>query len=128
MNSKERRQKKFFRWIGITLIIAAATYGFASANTLNITSLSGQGFGLRSIFEVSKINYTLDAENPEYFTEVHFTLENQDQPVHAGVSVEKNSEVTWAESCHLEGSGYSCSFEPRFHVLEADWLHVVALR
>jgi len=128
MDSKTSRQKKFFRWIGITLMIAAATYGFASANTLNISSLSGQGYGVKSTFEVSSVNYTLDAENPEYFTEVHFKLEKQDQPVHAGVSVEKNSKITWAESCVFEESGYSCSFEPRIHVLDADWLHVADLR
>lgn len=128
MDSKTSRQKKFFRWIGITLLIAAATYGFASANTLNITNLSGQGYGVKSVFEVSGIGYTLDVENPEYFTEVHFNLDDQDQLVHAGVSIEKQSEVTWADQCRIEKTGYSCTFEPSIHVLDADWLHVVELR
>jgi hypothetical protein len=128
MDSYTSRQKRFFRWIGITLLIAAATYGFASANTLNISSLNSQGYGVKSTYEVSSINYTLDADNPEYITGVRFKLVKQDQPVHAGVSVEKNSKITWAESCVFEGEGYSCSFEPRIHVLDADWLHVAELR
>ena len=128
MDSKPSSKNRFFRWIGITILIAAATYGFASANSHNFTGLSGQDFGVKSIFEVSSVSYILDAENPEYFTEVHFKLDKQDQPVHAGVSVEKNSKITWAENCLFEGTGYSCSFEPRIHVLDADWLHVAELR
>lgn len=128
MKSKESRQKKISRWIVITLLIAAATYGFATANSISIANLSGKGYGIRSIYDVSGIKYTLDSNNPEYFTEVNFQLIDQTAQIHAGVSVEKNSQVTWAEECKQDGNRFSCRFDPGIHVLEADWLHVVELK
>jgi hypothetical protein len=122
---KEKRTK--YRVLGlltISLIIAAATYGFAGAHAVNSAAILGADFGVMSPYQVSKICYTLDESDPSYFTAVSFELGKSSAAVAAGVSATRGSQVTWAGDCQYNGVKWTCTFDDSISVLAADWLHV----
>jgi hypothetical protein len=98
MTKQKRTQYRVISLVSLSLIIAAATYGFAQANTISGVSGMGAGYGVKSSYEVSKVSYTLS----------------------------KKGEITWTDDCEKIGAQWTCSFDQRVDVLAADWLHVTS--
>lgn len=57
----------------ISLVLAAATFAYAAANTVP-SSNAGDGSGTVSGYTVTNIHYTLDPTNPANISNVAFTL------------------------------------------------------
>ena len=126
MTKQKSTKYRVLGLISLSLIIAAATYGFAQANTISGVSGMGAGYGVKSSYEVSKVNYTLDIEDPGTFTAVDFTLEQEGSAIIVGVSASKKGEIIWADDCEKIGTQWTCSFDQSIDVLAADWLHVAS--
>lgn len=126
MTKQKRTQYRVLGLVSLSLIIAAATYGFAQANTISGVSGMGAGYGVKSSYEVSKVSYTLDIEDPGTFTAVDFTLEQEGSAIIVGVSASKKGEIIWADDCEKIGTQWTCSFDQSIDVLAADWLHVTS--
>jgi hypothetical protein len=124
MTKRKRTRNQIVGLISLSLIIAAATYGFAEANTIGTTGLLGVGYGVLSDYQVSKVTYTLDEADPTHFVAVSFELDGLASSVAAGVSETKNGEIIWADGCQSTGYSWICSFDGSIDVLVADWLHV----
>ena len=126
MTKQKRTQYRVLGLVSLSLIIAAATYGFAQANTISGVSEMGAGYGVKSSYEVSKVSYTLDLEDPSTFIAVDFTLEGEGSAIIVGVSASKKGEIIWADDCEEVGTNWTCSFDQSIDVLAADWLHVTS--
>ncbi|OQX61779.1 MAG: hypothetical protein B6I38_05130 [Anaerolineaceae bacterium 4572_5.1] len=57
----------------LALVLGAAVYGFAAANTVPANN-AGEGDGVISGYTVTNIDYTLDASDPTAFSQVAFDL------------------------------------------------------
>jgi hypothetical protein len=126
MTKQKRTHYRVLSLVSLSLLIAAATYGFAEANTISGVSGMGAGYGVKSSYEVSRVSYTLDVEDPGTFTAVDFTLEGEGSAIFVGVSASEKGEITWADDCVNIGSQWTCSFDQSIDVLGADWLHVTS--
>jgi hypothetical protein len=124
MTKQKRTKYQVLGLVSLSLIIAAATYGFAEVNTVNSAGILGVGYGVMSNYQINKISYTLDEVNPTSFTAVEFEVEQMNGSVIAGVSVTKKGQVVWADDCQLTGTKWTCTFDESLDVLAADWLHV----
>ena len=125
MTKQKRTKYQILGLVSLTLIIAAATYGFAEVNTVNSAGILGVGFGVMSNYQVNKISYTLDEANPTTFTAVDFQVDQLSGSVIAGVSTTKKGQVVWADDCQFTGTNWTCTFDESVDVLAADWLHVL---
>ena len=125
MAKEKRARNRIFGLVSVTLIIAAATYGFASMNTtIHGAGVMDVGYGIISSSDVSRVIYTLDLEDPSLFTAVEFNLAGDGSIVVAGVSATKNGQINWADECENTGTKWTCTFKESSDVLSADWLHV----
>lgn len=95
---KFHRSTRTFIVIVLALILAAAIYGFAAANTVPAT-YAGDGSGTISGYTVSNIAYTLNSDgNPSDIDQVTFTLSAS--AGQAYISFDAGS--TW-NSCTISG-------------------------
>ena len=125
--TKQRRTKlSILGLISLTLVIAAASYGFAEASTIPSAGILGVDYGVESDFLVSRISYTLDFDNPSMFTAVDFDIDQSGVAIMAGVSASENGQVVWADECVKAAAGWTCTFAESVDVLDADWLHVIS--
>ena len=124
MTKQKRTKYQVLGLVSLSLIIAAATYGFAEVNTVNSTGIIGVGYGVMSNYRVSRISYTLDEANPTTFTAVDFEVDQPGGSLIAGVSTTKRGQVVWADDCQVNGTQWTCTFAGSIDVLAADWLHV----
>jgi hypothetical protein len=126
MTKQKRTRMQITGLVSISLIIAAVSYGFASANTdaPGVGGLFSAGYGVISPTEVTKISYVLDENDPTYFVAVKFLTAEMETGVQAGVSGTKDGPVVWADGCEEYGAFWKCSFNSPISVLEADWLYV----
>jgi hypothetical protein len=124
MTKQKRTKYQIVGLISLTLIIAAASYGFAKADGTGTTGLLEVGYGVQSDFDVSRITYTLDETKPTNFLAVKFYLDQPAVDVQAGISVTKSGQVFWADECEFSGYGWVCSFDESLDVRMANWLHV----
>ena len=114
---------KSFRSIAvilIALVIAASTYAFAAANTVDPSS-AGDGYAAISGYTITNIHYTL-ATNPQNLASVSFTATGAAAP--ASVQVQVVSGGTWFP-CSLTTGTWTCPITG-VTVLQADRLTVVA--
>jgi len=119
MTKHKRTQYRVLGLVSLSLIIAAATYGFAQANTISGVSGMGAGYGVKSSYEVSKVSYST-------FTAVDFVVEQEGSAIIVGVSASKKGEITWTDDCEKISTQWTCSFDQSIDVLAADWLHVTS--
>jgi hypothetical protein len=126
MTNRKRTKYSIIGLVSFSLIIAAVTYGFTAINAAPGARILGDGYEL-SEFQVSKICYTLNEENPTEFTAVEFQLDQDSQGIAAGVSATKSGEIIWAEECSFDGRLWTCTFGESHHVLDAEFLHVASL-
>ena len=125
MTKQKRTRYQIIGIVSLSLIIAAASYGFiASSTDIHSSGFLGGDYGVKSIYGVSKVSYTLDLEDPSTFVAVSFVLDADDAVVTAGVSATKNDQVVWADDCEKTIGKWTCSFNEQIDVFAADWLHV----
>lgn len=111
----------------LVLILAAATYGFAAANTVPDGG-AGDGQGTISGYTIGSVNYNLLGSDPSKVASVDFTVTpNGGAPAAQTVKITLD-DTTWYDCSNTSGSTWSCSFtsgnEPT--VLSASQLRVVA--
>jgi len=126
MKKQKRTKLSILGLISVSLVIAAATYGFAEASTIPSAGILSVDYGVKSDFQVSRISYTLDVDNPSTFTAVDFDLDQSGVSIMAGVSIKEKGKVVWADECEKAGTSWTCIFDESVDVLAADWLHVVS--
>ncbi len=126
MTIQKRTKLSIIGLISLSLVIAAATYGFAGASAIPSAGILGVEYGVKSDFLVSRISYTLDVDNPATFTAVDFDVDQSGVAIIAGVSVTEKGQVVWADDCEKAGTSWTCTFDESVDVLAADWLHVVS--
>ncbi len=117
---------KSFRSIAvilIALVIAASTYAFAAANTVDPSS-AGDGYAAISGYTITNIHYTL-ATNPQNLASVSFTATpGAGAAAPASVQVQVVNSGTWF-TCSLAAGTWTCPITG-VTVLQADRLTVVA--
>jgi len=129
MTKQKQTRYRVLGLVSLSLIIAAGTYGFASLNTtIHGAGVMDAGYGIQSVYDVSRVIYTLNLEDPSSFTAVEFVIEGEGDLVFAGVSATKNGQVTWADDCEKNDHKWTCTFEESIDVLAADWLHVSSIQ
>ena len=126
MTKQKRTKLSILSLISLFLVIAAATYGFAEASTLPSAGILSVDYGVKSVYQVSRISYTLDVDNPSMFTAVDFDIDQSGVVILAGVSIAEKGSVVWADECEQAGTSWTCTFDESVDVLAADWLHVVS--
>ena len=126
MTKQKRTKLSILSLISLSLVIAAATYGFAEASTLPSAGILGVDYGVKSAYQVTRISYTLDVENPSLFTAIDFDIDQSGVDIIAGVSITEKGSVVWADKCEKAGAGWTCTFGESVDVLAADWLHVIS--
>jgi len=124
MTKQKRTKYQIVGLISLSLIIAAATYGFAKADAIGTTGLLEVGYGVQSQYQVTRISYTLDEAAPTNFLAVSFELDQGAAAVRAGISETKSGQIIWADSCDYSGYNWTCSFDGSLGVRLASWLHV----
>ena len=126
MTKQKRTKLSILGLISLSLVIAAATYGFAEASTIPSAGILSVDYGVKSAYQVSRISYTLDVDNPSLFTAVDFDIDQSGVEILAGVSIAEKGSVVWADDCEKVGASWTCTFDESVDVLAADWLHVVS--
>ncbi len=126
MTKQKRIQKRILGIVSLSIIIAAATYGFAEASAIPSAGILGVDYGVKSSYQVSRISYILDVDNPTSFTAVDFDIDQSGVAIMAGVSIAEKGQVIWADECERAGTSWTCTFDESVDVLAADWLHVVS--
>jgi hypothetical protein len=124
MTKQKQTKLSILSLISLSLIIAAATYGFGEASTLPSAGILGVDYGVKSSYTVSRISYILDVDNPTSFTAVDFDIDQSGEAIMAGVSIAEKGQVVWADECEKAGTSWTCTFEESIDVLAADWLFV----
>lgn len=119
-----QKRLRVFAGVLLALVLAAAAYGFAAANTVP-DSRAGDGQGTVSGYAVSNIRYTLDTNNPSLVSGVSFDLDASASQVYAAVG--DGATWTWSGSCaNGGGNAWSCSFTSQPAVGSITQLRVVA--
>ena len=126
MTKQKKTQIRITAIVSLSLVIAAATYGFAQANMTNSAGIMGSGYGVKSPYKVSNIKYILALEDPTSFTSVRFMIDQEISQIQAGVSATGKGNIVWAEECEPTGNRWTCSFAEEMELLTADWLHVIS--
>lgn len=119
------KSQRFTFVVLFALVLALVTFAYAAANTVPVT---GAGDGNKEIsgYEVTNVHYVLNAD-PSKVDSVQFSL----TPLIAGASTTPTSvkaaiDSTWADSCSLASSTYTCTFATPVSVLTAANLRIVA--
>ena len=121
MNKLMNRKFRILALLVLAVVMSAATYGFAAANTVP-AGVAGEGMGAISGYTVSNIVYTLNSSNPTQFASVSFDLNANATDVYAGLG--NGSGIYWtsctggptAFSCSLAGSSVSVAGATELHV------------
>ena len=105
MSNSRFLRTRHFAVVLLVLIFAASAYAFAATNTV-ANSKAGDGTGTISGFDITAIDYTLDATNPTDIDQVVFTLDTA--PVNGQIYIELNSvSGTWFQ-CTVAGTTATC--------------------
>jgi len=128
MTKHKRTQNRILAIVSLSLVIAAATFGFVEADSISGGSVIGAGFGVKSSFVVSSVSYTLDVENPSSFVAVEFTLDQDGTEIIVGVSGTEKGDILWADDCAPSDTKWTCTFDESIDVMAADWLHVTSVQ
>jgi hypothetical protein len=126
MTNRRRTKLSILSLVSLSLVIAAVSYGFGGASTIPSAGILGVNFGVKSDYQVSRISYTLDVDNPSTFTAVDFDIDQSAAAISAGVSNTEKGQVVWADDCEKAGTSWTCTFDESIDVLAADWLHVIS--
>ena len=125
-----QKRLRTFAGVLLALVLAAAAYGFAAANTVGATK-AGDGNGAVSGYTVSGVTYNLDTANPDLVASVDFSLNAQATSVYAAVGDNSATTVwTWSNACSDTsggaGTSWHCVFGTPPSVQNIYFLRVVA--
>ena len=110
--------------IAMAVVLSAATYGFAAANTVP-DGVAGEGFGDISGYEVLSVVYTLDNSDPTQFASVTLTLDANATDVYAGLG--NGTTIYWSAACGGGPTVFTCGLgSSTVNVHDAVELHVSA--
>lgn len=105
------------------IVVAAAAYAFAAANTVPNTK-AGAGSGTISGYTVSAVVYNLNASDPTLLDSVQFTLSDAATQVKIKLV---SSGSTWYNCTNTAGNDWTCATtSPAQSVSTMDELNVVA--
>lgn len=105
------------------IVVAAAAYAFAAANTVPDTK-AGAGAGTVSGYTVSAVVYNLNASDPTLLDSVEFTL--SDAAVQVKIKLEAAGS-TWYDCTNTANNDWTCdTTSPAQSVEDMDELNVVA--
>jgi len=133
MNKFMKFRYRIVALLVLAVVLSAATYGFAAANTINET-YAGEGEGEISGYVVSNVTYNLNSTTPNSFTNVSFDMVNDDggavtaaTEVYAGIGDGSSTDwvtcspgSTYDYDCALGTVGISVANALDFHVAAAD--------
>ena len=110
--------------IAMAVVLSAATYGFAAANTVP-DGVAGEGYGNISGYEVLSVVYTLDSGDPTQFASVTLTLDANATDVYAGLG--DGTIIYWSSACAGGPTVFTCGLgSSTVNVHDAIELHVSA--
>ena len=110
----------------LAVVLSAATYGFAAANTFDDT-VAGSGDELISGYAVTSIHYYLNSTNPAQFDHLTFTLDKDAADVYAGIGF--GATIYWTPCTGVGGSttDFTCPLgSSTVSVEQATALHISA--
>jgi hypothetical protein len=117
--------KRAFKVLLVSIVvftISTVAYAFAAANTVDV-SKAGDGDGAISGYDVTDIEYTLDASDPSMIGSVDFTTD----AVAGEASVSFDDGTSWFDCDTVGGTDWSCDLTSgAVNVLLAVELRVVA--
>lgn len=133
MNKVMKFRYRILALLVLAVVLSAATYGFAAANTVDET-YAGEGSDVISGYVVSGVTYNLSPTNPNSFTNVSFNMQNDDggavtaaTEVYAGIG--DGSDIDWVTCSPGTTYDYDCALgtvtitvtaASEFHVAAAD--------
>lgn len=112
------------RTLGVGLaatVLAAGAYAYTAGNTVE-TSRVGDGAGTISGYQVTGVQYTLDAADPSLIDKVQFSL---DAPA-STVKADTDNGAGYVDCTSLGGNDWECDFATNPAVAGAGSLAVVA--
>jgi len=121
MNKLMSRKFRILALLVLAVVMSAATYGFAAANTVP-AGVAGEGMGAITGYTVSNVVYTLNDSDPTQFASVAFDLNANASDVYAGLG--DGSDIFWTQcaggptafTCSLAGSTISVFGATQFYV------------
>ena len=120
MNKLMNRKFRILALLVLAVVMSAATYGFAAANTVP-DGVAGEGEGAISGYTVTNVVYTLNSSNPTQFASVSFDLDAFATDVYAGLG--NGTGIYWTScaggptwTCSLAGSTISVAAAIELHV------------
>ena len=120
---KLKMRSRLLILVTLALVLSAATYGFAAANTVP-DGVAGEGHGDISGYNVS-VSYTLDNTDPTKFASVTLTLDAAATDVYAGLANSLGT-IYWT-SCAGGPTVFTCGLgSSTVNVHDAVELHVSA--
>jgi hypothetical protein len=123
--SISRFYSRFLPALVLILILSAATFAFAAANTVP-ESGAGDGTGTISGYTVSNVKYNLNATTPSNVDSVQFTLvATAGAGTPTSVHVQMNGAGSWFSCTNTSGTTWSCNLTG-ITALNATNLRVVA--
>ena len=121
---KLKMRSRLLILVALAVVLSAATYGFAAANTVP-DGVAGEGFGAISGYEVLSVVYTLDSGDPTQFASVILTLDANATDVYAGLGNGLGT-IYWT-SCGGGPTVFTCGLgSSTVNVHDAVELHVSA--
>jgi hypothetical protein len=109
----------------LLLILSAAAYGFAAANTVPASG-AGDGAGAITGYTISNVQYALNATTPANIDSVSFTVTpGGSAAAPTTVKAKLVSSSTSYSTCSLSGSTWTCTFTG-VTAAAADELRVIA--
>lgn len=111
----------------LAVVLSAATYGFAAANTIDAT-VAGEGEAAISGYDATNIVYTLDVSDPTLFASVSFDLDASATDVYVGLGDGAVPEdIDWYSCPAGPASSFTCLL-PNASVRRALSLHISAVQ
>lgn len=113
------------RTLGVGLaatVLAAGAYAYTAANTVE-ASRAGDGAAVISGYDVTAVQYTLDAADPSVIDGVSFTTDAPASTVKAKVV---STSTTYTDCTSVDGTSWTCDFTSNPSVAAADELTVIA--
>ena len=119
-----RRTKRLIGLVAVAGMLGTASYALTASNTFaSATNQGGQGAQTISGFDVSNVEYTLDALNPENLSAVDFDLDGAAGDVRAKV---RTAAATYSTCSNTLGNHWTCPVTDS--VASADQLTVIAVQ
>lgn len=103
------RSSKLFLVVLIAMIFATSAFAFAAGiNNMPATSYAGEGVSLIGSFDLSNLDYAVNAGNPSTISAVNFTL--APTAVNVQASLDNGATFVTCDDGVSSGTNWSCPF------------------